>query len=118
LSYWQGNSVKINKNLIGLSYGQGNPVKINKNLIGLSSRLFLQDFLPIRQSNEILVYFYRISLPIRQSNEILVYFYRISHKNLIGLSYGQGNPVKGSFKKNGSYCYSCLFYSFLWFYWI
>jgi hypothetical protein len=27
-------------------------------------------------------------------------------------------PLKGSFKKNGSYCYSCLIYSFLWFYWI
>jgi hypothetical protein len=24
----------------------------------------------------------------------------------------------GSLKKNGSYCYSCLIYSFLWFYWI
>ena len=26
--------------------------------------------------------------------------------------------VMGSFKINGSYCYSCLIYSFLWFYWI
>ena len=24
----------------------------------------------------------------------------------------------GNFKINGSYCYSCLIYSFLWFYWI
>jgi hypothetical protein len=25
---------------------------------------------------------------------------------------------KGSFRKNGPYCYSCLIYSCLWFYWI